>query len=266
MQPREIPTETKKPQFDDGEYTDQSWELVGEVKFTEEFEPMQLEELDGRSLAGEPMFEDYGGNELKGSGPRFHLPTEQAKDIVDGLKEEEDPNRVVMRIEELEAMKAEAFAAGRAEAEQEAEAKQKERFATVEAQMSQLLQDIQTQLNEQLLVVEKNAVQFALDVAEKVIFRTVEINPEYIATVIKEAIDLTGSGKIKRVRVSKDDFEFIEYAGIAKSLKEFDGSWAFEADEGIKAGCVVDTSAGEIDYQIDKSWERVKENVVKVIR
>ena len=35
-------------------------------------------------------------------------------------------------------------------------------------------------------------------------------------------------------------------------FQEFDGSWNFEADETIKAGCVLESSAGLIDLQIDK--------------
>jgi len=53
--------------------------------------------------------------------------------------------------------------------------------------------------------------------------------------------------------------------GIARMLKEYDGTWLFEADEGIKSGCVVETSAGVVDFQLDQAWERVAGNVVRVI-
>lgn len=263
---RAIPTETEKPRFDDGEYLDQAWEVVVEEKRSEDFEPMKLEELDSGEIRSESLFEDYGGSELKGAGPRFHVPIAEAEAIQKGKQEEEDPNRLVIMRDELERVKSEAFAAGRAEAEQAAEAKQREHFAQVEQQMSQVLVDIQTQLNESLVAVEKNAVAFSLALAEKIIFRTVEINPEYVTAVIKEAIALSGSATIRRIRVSPQDLEFIEYAGVTRKLGDSGSTWVFEADESIKAGCVVDTSAGEVDYQLDRSWEKVKESVVRVIR
>lgn len=266
IDPRAIPTETIKPRFDDGEYFDQAWEVVVDEKRGEVFEPLKLEELQGEGIKEEPIFESYGGTELKGAGPRFHVPFEEAISIVQGNKEEGDPNRLIIMRDELERIKSEAYAAGRAEAEQAAQETHREHLAGVESQMSQLLSDMQTQLNEALVETEKKAVSLSLALAEKIIFRTVEINPEYVTAIIHEAIDLSGSATIKRIRVSREDHEFIEYAGIAKKLSDSGTTWVFEGDESIKAGCVVDTSAGEVDYQLEHAWEKVKESVVRVIR
>jgi flagellar biosynthesis/type III secretory pathway protein FliH len=49
-------------------------------------------------------------------------------------------------------------------------------------------------------------------------------------------------------------------------MKEYDGSWSFVQDETIRAGCVVETSSGEVDFRLDQAWERIKDNVVKVLR
>ena len=113
---------------------------------------------------------------------------------------------------------------------------------------------------------ERQAVELALQVARKIIEQAVEINPEYIIPIIREAITSSGSAIIRKVRISPQDMEFVEYAGLRKQLKEFDGSWDFEADESIRSGCIVETSASQIDYQLDKAWERVRDQVVKVIR
>jgi flagellar biosynthesis/type III secretory pathway protein FliH len=60
--------------------------------------------------------------------------------------------------------------------------------------------------------------------------------------------------------------EFIEVVGVKKNLRGFDGTWNFESDPTIKSGCVVESSAGEIDFQLDKAWERIQTAVVRAAR
>ena len=83
---------------------------------------------------------------------------------------------------------------------------------------------------------------------------------------MREALKYAGTASIKKVKVSAQDLEFIEVMGLSKKLKEFDGSWAFEADENLKSGCVIETSAGEVDFNLEKSWERIAESVVRIIK
>ena len=35
-----------------------------------------------------------------------------------------------------------------------------------------------------------------------------------------------------------------------------------EADESIHMGCILVTSAGEVDYDLEKGWERIRSQVV----
>ena len=115
-------------------------------------------------------------------------------------------------------------------------------------------------------MIERHAVELAVDMARNIIEGAVEINPEYIIPIIREAIQMAGGATIERVRVSPEDMEFIEVIGVAKRLKEHDGSWNFEADPEIKSGCVVDTSAGQVDYQLDQAWARARDEVLKLTR
>ena len=89
------------------------------------------------------------------------------------------------------------------------------------------------------------------------------INPEYITQIVKEAVRSVGGASILRVRVSPEDMEFIKVVGLSEQLGELAKGWAFEADATIKSGCIVDSSAGEADFQLDRAWERIRAGVIK---
>ena len=38
--------------------------------------------------------------------------------------------------------------------------------------------------------------------------------------------------------------------------------WTFEPDESIHIGCVVVTAAGEVDFNLDKAWERIRKQAL----
>jgi flagellar assembly protein FliH len=249
--------------YQESAYEDSRWEIIGELEKNDTFTPMEIAILGGNAPLVDPMFADYGGrSELSGSGSfKYGGNIEQEAKV--------DPNearKIKLLPEELQAKIEEAkragFAAGKAEAEQAA-AQQR---TAMEQRLHGVLQDLVGQINESLERMEKDAVTLSLSISQKIINQAVEINPEYIVQLVRESLAHAGGAGIKRVRVSPQDMEFIEVVGVARQLKEFDGSWNFEADPAIKTGCVVDTSAGEVDFQLDRSWERVRDNVVRVIR
>jgi flagellar assembly protein FliH len=166
--------------------------------------------------------------------------------------------------EEFEQQVAAAHAEGVEKGRTEAFAETEEKLKGVEQRYATLVEDMGAQIQERVSDVERKAVQFAVEVARKLVGSIVEINPEYILTIIKEAIALTGGASIKSIRVSPQDLEFLKLLSPEKQFKEFDGTWSFVADETIRQGCVVETSAGSAEYDLEKAWERIKEQVAKV--
>lgn len=246
-------------------YEDASWPVVGEVQDTGEFLPMEIENI-GKSTARvvDPMFADYGGFTSTGEQKRWHLPEHLSASIREEAVEEEDTeDRVALTEQEIAAIKAEAFEKGKKEGFAQSEQAQQQRFAQMDKKVSAVLTDMGAQLREQIAVTEQSAVQLALAISKKIVGYAVEINPEYIAPLVTEALGLAGGAAVRKVRVSPEDMEFIQIVGIGKHLKAFDGSWQFEKDDSIRSGCIVETSAGEIDFQLDAAWDRIKENVVK---
>ena len=150
------------------------------------------------------------------------------------------------------------------EARLENERQSEERLKAIEERYATLIEDMNTQIQEGIEGVERRAVEFAVQIAKKLVGAIVEVNPEYILGIIKEATKLTGGATIKTIRVSPQDLEFVKMLSPEKQFKEFDGSWSFQADETIHAGCVLETSSGEVELDLDKAWERIKDSVVKV--
>lgn len=250
------------------QYQDSTYEIVGEELESEDFEPLELAVVDGQLFSIDPMFADYGGVP-EGNVKRWHLP--EGKAFVppnansSAAEPELEENSIKMSKDELERIKIEVAEATRKEALLEAE---KEREKSQHAQMESfktIISDMLTQYKELLEQFEKQSVELCMLVAKRIINHAVEINPDYITEIIRAALDQAGMSAIKKIKVSPQDLEFIEVLKVSDQFKEFDGSWQFEADETVNAGCIVETSAGEIDFDLDAAWERVKNEVLKVV-
>lgn len=248
-------------------YNDSNYEVVGEPPGEEIFLPLAVEVMKTDTRLEDPMFQSFGASPDQGEPARWHLPEGVGEGSPgDKRKVEERDDRVRLAQEELDGLIAEAEARGREAAVAETGAMIEQNNAMINERMTTMIKDIVGQLREHIADHEKQSVALALTVSRKIIDDAVEINPEYILPIIQEALGHAGGAQIKRIRVSAQDMEFIRIIKIQESLKAFDGTWDFEVDETINSGCIVDTSAGEIDYQIDKAWERVRDKVVKVIR
>lgn len=253
-------------------YEDQHWEVVGEFKGDETFLPSEFEVLgsDIRTVV-DPMFADYGGLPAPAS-IRSHGPVAvgagTAAPVQFGKQREEAEvdTRLRFHPEEIEKMLAEAREEGKIQALDEAVSRQQENLERLQSQINTILTDIDKQFKERVVLVERQALDLALDISKRIIDGAVEINPEYILPIISEAIDKVGTSTIRSVRVSPEDLEFINIIGIEKQLKEFDGTWGFQADSSIRSGCIVETSAGEIDFQLDLAWNRLRDKILVVAK
>lgn len=248
-------------------YEDATFEIVGTPPSNEEFVPLSMAVMNRTQRQNDPMFFDFGGMRTEESSI-WHLPetvqylSAEKKQHVEDVKAKEE-EKLANRIEEI---KQQAFSEGTQQGITQAKVEFDEKLKIIQTQMTQVLNDLQIQLVERTTQIEKSAVELSLALAEKIIHHAVEINPEYIVPVIEEALGLCGGAIIKKVRVSPEDLEFISVVGLSNSFKQQDGTWEFVADDTIRAGCVVETSAGEVEYDISKAWERTKSSVTAVLK
>jgi flagellar biosynthesis/type III secretory pathway protein FliH len=247
---------TSLADFREKPYEDARWEIISEIENPNDFMPLRLEKVDSpESVDQTGFFPDYGGR-VEGK-KLWHNPQCAVVE-----KEEEIIPKVSLTEEELQAKLEEA----REQGFKSAEAQAKERFDAQLEQMKQslisLFQDMKSQIDNHYQLIEEQAVKLSVQIAKKLVTAVVEFNPEYIVHVVKEALSHVKTASISEVRVSPQDLEFIEVLGF-KNQRDFEGI-NFIADETIRAGCIIETSAGQIDYDLDSSFARIQELVVKV--
>lgn len=127
-----------------------------------------------------------------------------------------------------------------------------------------LWEDMQVQLEEALHANEVKAVELALQVAKRLVGDVVDTKRDYILRVVQEAIKLTSGAQISSVRVSPQDYEFLKLEGYGDKTKAIAGEYlSFVSDDSIRAGCVLVTSAGEVDSDLGKAWERIRAKVLQ---
>ncbi|MCB9030580.1 MAG: hypothetical protein H6619_05970 [Deltaproteobacteria bacterium] len=246
----------------------ESWEVIGELRENHTFEASGFEVVSREEVQSDDLYDDFGGRHKSEKGVLWHAPQGKKPRTLMDKKELEaiDGKRISMREEELKALIEEAEKRGKQDAFVEAKEGFVMQLANMNDSLAKMIEGLVKQNEMALQELERKAVDLSVHIAKKLIDGAVEINPEYIVQIIREALQLTGSAIIKSVRVSPQDMEFIDVIGIAKQLKEYDGSWNFVSDENVSSGCVVETTAGQIDFQLDKAWERIANSVVEVVR
>jgi flagellar biosynthesis/type III secretory pathway protein FliH len=247
----------------------ENWEIIQERNLKNDFIPMQVSVYQETEVTKgeEGLLQEKFDTPIEyASGPRTHRSADELRvEQKEKIKEEQIlANQISLPQEQLEQMLSEAYDKGRQESGAEAEQKYQEQLQHIERKITAVINDLAKQEQERLEDIESSALNLSLQISKKIIEETVEINPEYILQVLREALHLSGGAKIRKIRVSPQDLEFINLFKVADAIKEFDGSWEFEADEGVKAGCILESSAGSIDFQLDKSWERIKDKILSI--
>lgn len=108
---------------------------------------------------------------------------------------------------------------------------------------------------------EKEVVNLAIAIAEKIVKHEVSIKKDTILNVLKQAVNkIVDSDKIK-IRLNPSDLQFLnaqnnEYPNLVDDMQDM----TFEEDATIlSGGCLIETKLGDIDARINKQFEAVEE-------
>ena len=123
--------------------------------------------------------------------------------------------------------------------------------------MQSLTSAIHEEVREKVTTLEQHALKISLDVAKKIIHTTVDVKPEYILEILRRAMGSLGAAKPLRVRVSLDDYDFLDVIGLPPDLSPGELGITYVSDSSIKSGCIVESDFGEVDLELDKMWEEV---------
>lgn len=158
----------------------------------------------------------------------------------------------------------EEFKAGFDEGRRHAEHTLAEELHRKEAELSErieaLLGNIMRHYHQFQSAAERNAVQLAVAIAERIIKKAVTIDNEFIVRQIHEAMKrVVGVDRI-RIRLNPADEEFVRahrtaLLTSADAVREL----TLEADETIPRGsCMLESDAGNVDASIATQLERVE--------
>lgn len=164
--------------------------------------------------------------------------------------EQEVQKRIAAAQEEREQMLAQVQEVAYAKACQDVKQEYSNRFET-------LVDDTQNQVKEMCRDYEQQAVDLAFQIAKKLLGSIVGDHREYIHEVLAEALKAAGNAEIQCIRVSPQDHEFLS------ASQTHDRTWKIESDDSIGAGCIVVTSTGDVDFDLEKSWARMREKVTR---
>lgn len=245
-------------------YADSDWEFVGERILERGFVPMVVNVLPGEAVTTDPMFEQFDAPISQGKAQMLHDPQGRSPALETAEVAAEIDEEMIEEIRQMGY--AEGLAAGREEGRKDAEAEMSGEFTQLEARMKKVTEDIQTHLRSFFTRVERQSFELALSVARKILVTTAEIKPDYIVEVIAEGLKCCGSAKPIRIRLSHDDYEFIEVVGLPAQLSSSELGVTYVADDTIKTGCIIETDFGDIDLTLEKMWEQVKESLYSVAR
>jgi flagellar biosynthesis/type III secretory pathway protein FliH len=110
--------------------------------------------------------------------------------------------------------------------------------------------------------IEKEVVELALAIAQKVICHEITTDRETVVCVAREALaKVDDPGKIK-IKMSPADLQFINETKdqLSNLISDIDNV-TLEAEDSIQSGgCVIETDLGEIDARIEKQLQAVEES------
>ncbi|MHC2067396.1 FliH/SctL family protein [Bremerella sp. T1] len=179
----------------------------------------------------------------------------KAADIVKQAQEQAKQIRAKAEADGRQAAELRAQQSLRTEVDQQA--------ATLLPALRTLVQDLTTERQAWLNQWEKVALQVATAVAEKIIRREIENDPQVSSTLIRESLQLaSGCGEI-HVRLNPQDLGSMQSgeAMLCDELKKLAPAQII-ADPAIsRGGCIVETKFGQIDNRIETQLSRIAEEL-----
>lgn len=216
----------------------------------------------------------YLAEKSKGSDFRMNdaVRMQTGVDQVEQTSEEEKIEGAALeKLKEIqEGAYQEAYRLGLEEGRKEAfEAVSAEIAARMET-MDQLLNGIKEIKTEMATFNESHLVQLMFQMASRLAKTELKSNNEAMIKVLKDAVSLSQDEENITVRVSQDQFDFLEELKkeTGRDL-EFVKRIRFEPSAEIAdGGCIVETNYGEVDARIEQRveqlWSTLSENLPKV--
>jgi len=184
---------------------------------------------------------------------------QQADQVVNRAQEEAEQSR--QRIEEESRQK--GYADGQKEVHQLVERKLGEQLSTLLPALAATIQEIQHAKQAWLTHWERTAVRLATSIAERIVRREIDVQPEISLELVRESLELAAGSSTVRVLLNPKDHEALKPQADAL-IRDMAGLGACEliADPKVTpGGCRVETAFGTIDQQIETQLQRIEQEL-----
>ena len=129
---------------------------------------------------------------------------------------------------------------------------------------TELLQDwvrmIQSEKEELIRRYEKDVVELAFQIGEKVLAREIQTQPEAVIDSVRAGLQKIVNAEDVTLRVNPEDMKILETVQeeLAKELTK-GGPLHLQTDDSVsRGGCVLDTENGILDGQLDNQLDRLR--------
>lgn len=110
---------------------------------------------------------------------------------------------------------------------------------------------------------EKDMLDLAFKVAERVLGRAIEMDPDVVVDVVAKSLEHARERSSVVVRVNPADLPMVESSlGRLQAVVEGARLYIEPDDQVARGGCVIDTEAGRIDAQLDVQLEAMRRAIV----
>ena len=192
-----------------------------------------------------------------------------------GVVREKDVNEPLLNHEEIDLQIADRLEKQRTEFTQERESAYQKGFTDGEHKgreegieqikpAVELLQDwvrmIQTEKEELIRRYEKDVVELAFQITEKILAREIQTQPEVIIDSVRAGLQKIVNAESVTLRVNPEDMKIIESVQeeLSKELAKSESLHLQTDDSVSRGGCVLETENGILDGQLDTQLNRLR--------
>ncbi|WP_410769258.1 FliH/SctL family protein [Fontibacillus sp. BL9] len=168
----------------------------------------------------------------------------------------------------VEAVKSEAFNEGYEEGKQQAEQALQAKIEEMMAEASSVLEQAYLEKERIIQEAEPFLVDLSCAIAEKVIDKQLDLEPDYTVELIKQSLSRKREQGVLTLCVAPSQFAFVQAAREELSLViDSQAELQILPDPSVQdRGCVIRSSFGSVDARIDTQLTEIKKELLRISR
>lgn len=185
--------------------------------------------------------------------------------------EEKVEREALLRVKDLqEQAYQEAYQLGFDEGRETAFVERKAELVRSLNQLSSLIASIERLKSDLVASNETQIIRLVFEMAKRIALHEISVRPDAVLEVMRQAVASAQTDETFTIRVSPDDFQFIESVKekLGKDFEFLQKSKLEASEEITHGGCVIETNYGAVnatvEQRLSKLWETLSEKLPKI--